>query len=85
MKARIHPPANDGGLTVTGYRLTVSRCAPHHKTCKLTLVRTVHLRPGSLTAKVARLKPHTRYYFTATATNGVGTGPASPRVSKRTK
>jgi hypothetical protein len=59
-------PAN-GGKPITGYTVTSS---PDGKTCATT---------GALGCTVAGLRNGTKYTFTVTATNGVGTGlPSNP-------
>jgi len=58
------PPANDGGTPVTGYRVSAS---PGTGTCTTT----------STSCTVTGLANGTPYTFTVTATNAVGTGPAS--------
>ena len=59
-------PADDGGSTVTGYTVTSS---PGSKHCTWT--------SGSLSCTVTGLTNGQAYTFTVTATNAVGTGPAS--------
>ena len=81
----ISAPSGSGGVAITGYRLAVSRCKPHHAKCTLESVKTVHLHPRSHIVKVKGLKPHTTYYFAADATNTIGIGPYSPEVHKKTK
>jgi fibronectin type 3 domain-containing protein/uncharacterized membrane protein YgdD (TMEM256/DUF423 family) len=58
-------PATDNGTTISGYTVT---SAPGTKTCATT---------GSLRCTVDSLTNGVAYTFTVTATNGVGTGPAS--------
>ncbi|HTW21125.1 MAG TPA: fibronectin type III domain-containing protein [Mycobacteriales bacterium] len=78
-KVRITPPASDGDKTITSYRLTVLGCQPHHKKCTLVTVKTQHVKPSKLTVTVSGLKRHSTYEVYATATNTIGTGPASAR------
>ena len=59
-------PASDGGSPITGYTVTSS---PDLKTCTTT---------GVPSCTVTGLANGTPYTFTVTATNAVGTGPASP-------
>nr|WP_240619385.1 fibronectin type III domain-containing protein [Blastococcus sp. TF02-8] len=58
-------PASDGGSAITGYTVTAS---PGGATCTTT---------GALTCTVTGLTNGTSYTFAITATNAVGTGPAS--------
>jgi len=58
-------PVSDGGLLISGYKVTSS---PHNKTCTTT---------GALTCTVAGLTNATAYTFTVTATNAAGDSPAS--------
>ncbi|MGA3056473.1 MAG: SpoIID/LytB domain-containing protein, partial [Candidatus Limnocylindrales bacterium] len=58
-------PISDGGLAITAYVVTST---PEGKTCTTA---------GALTCAVGGLTNGTGYTFTATATNSVGTGPAS--------
>ena len=58
-------PASDGGSAITGYTVTSS---PDGKTCTTT---------GATNCVVGGLTNGTPYTFTVTATNAVGTGPAS--------
>ena len=59
-------PLSDGGSPVTSYTVTAS---PGGQTCTAS--------PGSLLCDVSGLIDGTPYTFTVTATNAVGTGPAS--------
>jgi hypothetical protein len=58
-------PSSDGGREVTGYTVTSD---PDVKTCTTT---------GALTCAVSGLTNSASYTFTVTATNRIGTGPAS--------
>lgn len=58
-------PAANGGSTITGYTATAQ---PGGASCTTT---------GALTCQVAALTNGTSYTFTVTASNAVGTGPAS--------
>jgi len=58
-------PASNGGSTITGYNVTSS---PAGLTCSTG---------GALTCSLSGLLPSTSYLFTVTASNTVGTGPAS--------
>ncbi|MHB8960530.1 MAG: fibronectin type III domain-containing protein, partial [Candidatus Limnocylindrales bacterium] len=58
-------PASDGGSPITGYTATSS---PDGRTCTTS---------GGLSCTVGSLNNGTPYTFTVTATNAVGTGPAS--------
>ena len=60
-----NPPASNGGLTITGYKVTSS---PGSKTCTTT---------GTTTCTVTGLTNGSPYTFTVTATNPIGTGVAS--------
>jgi hypothetical protein len=60
------PPAVGGGLTITRYTVTSS---PGSKQCTWT--------SGPLSCSIIGLTNGTPYVFTVTATNGLGTGPAS--------
>jgi hypothetical protein len=62
-------PLSDGGDPVTGYTATAD---PGGQTCVTT---------GALTCTVTGLTNGTAYTFTVTATNNVGTGPASAASS----
>jgi hypothetical protein len=73
-----------GDATITSYLLTVSRCKPHRKKCTLEKVKAQHVKPSKLTVTVAALKRHTTYYLSVTATNSIGTGPASSTKSAKT-
>ena len=59
------PPNSNGGLAITGYTVTSS---PGGKTCTTT---------GNTSCTVNGLTNGTSYTFTVTATNAIGTGPAS--------
>jgi hypothetical protein len=65
-------PASTGGSAITGYTVTSS---PGAKTCTTA---------GTLGCTVSGLINGTAYTFTVTATNGVGTGPASSPSSSVT-
>jgi hypothetical protein len=80
---RLSPPGNDGGETITGYQLAVSRCKPGRKACQLEPVKTVHVAAGKRTVTVTGLASGTRYYFQARATNSIGAGPYSRSVSSK--
>jgi hypothetical protein len=58
-------PANDGGSAITGYHVASS---PGTRTCDTS---------GALTCTVSGLTDGVSYTFRVTATNAVGTGPAS--------
>jgi fibronectin type 3 domain-containing protein len=62
-------PASDGGSAITGYTATAS---PGGATCATA---------GATSCTVTGLTNGTTYSFTVTATNGVGTGPASNALS----
>ena len=61
----MEPTRLSGGLTITGYSVTSS---PGNKTCTTT---------GVTSCTVTGLTNGTTYTFTVTATNAIGTGPAS--------
>jgi FtsP/CotA-like multicopper oxidase with cupredoxin domain len=61
-------PTANGLSPIQSYTATASGPAGH--TCPVTL-------PGNLSCVVTGLTPGTSYTFTVTATNGIGTGPAS--------
>jgi hypothetical protein len=65
-------PASDGGSPITGYAVT---SAPDGKTCTTA---------GALSCTVSGLTNGTAYTFTVTATNTVGTGPASAASNRVT-
>ena len=77
---RITPPGSDGGTKVTSYHVLVTRCKPHHKSCQQQAVTTVKVSGTARSVTVRHLASHTTYYFEATATNALGTGPYSARV-----
>ena len=77
---RITPPSSDGGAAVTSYHVQVTRCKPHHKACQQQAVTTVKASGTAHAVTVRHLASHTTYYFKATATNAIGTGPYSSRV-----
>jgi len=83
-KVRITAPASDGGVAITSYLLAVSRCKPHHTKCTLEKVKTQPVKPSKLTVTVSGLMPHTTYYLSVTATNSIGTGPASSAKTAKT-
>jgi fibronectin type III domain protein len=84
-KVHISAPSSDGDVGITSYDLAVSRCKPHHKKCTLESVASIKVHPSKLTVTVKGLKAHTKYYFAATATNSIGTGPSSPQKHATTK
>jgi hypothetical protein len=61
-------PTTTGLSVITGYTATASGGGGH--TCSAAM-------PGALSCVVGGLTPGTAYRFTVTATNGIGTGPAS--------
>ncbi len=61
----------DGGSTITGYTIT-----PYVGTTAQTPT-TITGNPPATTVTVKRLRRRSIYTFTVTATNAIGTGPAS--------
>ena len=72
-------PGSDGGSVITSYTITAA-----DSTTPANGGQTCTWSTGPLTCKVSELTNGDSYSFTVTATNGVGTGPASSRSSSVT-
>jgi len=75
------PPASDGGDAIDGYAVKVYGCAPKATPCSQKVLRTTKEAAGTTSVAIRSLVDGKQYWFTVAATNEVGTGPASAKVT----